>query len=241
MVRVTLTGGDLAGFASAAHDDHMKLFFPRPGEERPTMPVNGPNGPVFPEGFARPPSRDYTPRRHDPAAAELDVDFILHGDGPGSTWASQGRPGQFLGVGGPRGSFVVADDFDCYLFVGDETALPAIGRRLEELPAGARAVAIIEVADRKEEQRLASLANVETIWLHRNGAEAGTTDLLERAVADFRLPPGDIYAWVAAESQTAKKLRRLLIDKHGLNKDWIKAASYWTRGTAAAGHEFFKD
>ncbi|HWG03663.1 MAG TPA: siderophore-interacting protein [Beijerinckiaceae bacterium] len=241
MVRVTLAGAELAGFVSAAHDDHVKVFFPQPGEEKPALPISSPNGPVYPEGVARPPSRDYTPRRYDAAAGELDIDFILHGDGPASAWAASARPGQCLGVGGPRGSFVVADDFDFYLLIGDETALPAIGRRFEELPPSARALAVIEVADQSEEQRLDSAATIETLWLHRNGAAAGATDLLDRTVADLRLPSGDIYAWAAAESKTAKRLRSLLIDQHGLCKDWVKAASYWTRGTAAAGHETFKD
>ena len=241
MVRVTLAGGDLAGFVSAAHDDHVKVFFPRPGEGKPALPVSSPNGPVYPEGVERPPSRDYTPRRYDKTAGELAIDFILHGDGPASIWAEAAKPGQFLGVGGPRGSFVAADDFDFHLFVGDETALPAIARRLEEMPANARAKVILEVADRNEQQRLESAAEVETIWLSREGAQAGTTDRLDKAVADLALPQGDVYAWVAAESATAKRLRRLLIEQHGLRKDWIKAASYWTRGTAAAGHETFKD
>jgi NADPH-dependent ferric siderophore reductase len=241
MVRVTLTGDELAGFVSAAHDDHVKLFFPHPGQERPVLPSMGPNGPVFPDDSLRPAARDYTPRRFDAAANELDIDFVLHGDGPASAWAAAARPGQYLGLGGPRGSFVVADDFDCYLLVGDETALPAIGRRLEELPPAAHAVAIVEVADRDEEQRLTSAAEAETIWLHRGSAEPGTTGLLERAVANLRLPRGDIYAWVAGEAGTAKALRRQLLDTHGLRKDWIKAAGYWQHGTAGAGHETYKD
>jgi NADPH-dependent ferric siderophore reductase len=241
MVRVTLAGDELAGFVSAAHDDHVKLFFPHPGQEKPVLPVAGPNGPVFPDDSPRPAARDYTPRRTDAAANELDIDFVLHGHGPASAWAAEARPGQVLGLGGPRGSFVVADDFDFYLLVGDETALPAIGRRLEELPPAAHAIAIIEVADNDEEQHFESAAHIDTIWLHRDGAKPGTTNLLEKAVAGLKLPRGDGYAWVAGEADTAKTLRRHLLDAHGLRKDWIKAAGYWKCGTAAAGHETYKD
>lgn len=241
MVRVTLAGDELAGFVSAGHDDHVKLFFPPAGQEKPVLPMAGPNGPVFPAGLPRPPSRDYTPRRFRAAANELDIDFVIHGDGPASAWAEVARPGQFLGLGGPRGSFVVTDDFDFYLFVGDETALPAIGRRLEELPSSTQAIAIVEVTDKNEEQIFESKAHVGTTWLHRDGVEPGTTDLLEKAVAGMKLPPGDGYAWVACEAETAKRLRHLLLDTHGLRKDWIKAASNWKRGAAAAGHETYKD
>ena len=134
MVRIVVSGEALAGFISAAHDDHVKLFFPQPGQDKPVLPTPTPNGPVYPEGAPRPAARDYTPRRYDAAANTLVVDFVLHGEGPATTWAAQARPGQFLGVGGPRGSFIVPDDFDWYLLAGDETAIPAIGRRLEELP-----------------------------------------------------------------------------------------------------------
>jgi len=39
---------------------------------------------------------------------------------------------------------IVPDIFDSYLLIGDETALPAIARRLEELPAGRTVLAVIE-------------------------------------------------------------------------------------------------
>jgi len=240
MVRIIVGGDALAGFVSAAHDDHVKVFFPQPGQEKPVLPTPSPNGPVYPEGALRPAARDYTPRRYDAAANTLTIDFVLHGDGPATAWAAQARPGDFLGVGGPRGSFIVPDDFDWYLLAGDETALPAIGRRLEELPARARAIIVVEVADAGEEQRFDTRARIETHWLHRDGAEPGDQSLLQRAIAELPLPPGDGYAWVAAEAATAKALRRLLIDERGLRKDRVKAAAYWKRG-AVAVHETYDD
>ena len=64
------------------------------------------------------------------------IDFVLHGDGPAASWAANAVAGSLVGQGGPRGSLVVSDDFDWYLLAGDETALPSIARRLEELPPG---------------------------------------------------------------------------------------------------------
>ena len=239
MLRVTLGGEQLAGFVSAAHDDHAKVFFPEPGQTQPPLPTLGPNGPVFAEG-ARPAARDYTPRRYDPVANTLEIDFVLHGDGPASSWAARAAAGQWLGVGGPRGSFVLSDTFDWYLLAGDETALPAIGRRLEELPAGARAIVVAEVADAEEEQRFESRADVDILWLHRDGAQPGAPDRLLKAITDLTLPPGEGYAWVAAEAQTAKALRRHLVDERGLGKDRVKAAAYWKHGVAAV-HETYDD
>jgi NADPH-dependent ferric siderophore reductase len=240
MARVVLTGDELSGFVSAAHDDHVKLFFPRPGQDKPELPTQTPNGPVYPEGVTPPAARDYTPRRYDAAGNTLTVDFVLHGEGPATAWAAQARPGQFLGVGGPRGSFIVPDDFDWYLFVGDETALPAIGRRLEELPAGTRTVVVAEVADAAEEQRFDTRTRLETQWLHRNGVAPGEGTLLQSAVAALELPSGDGYAWVAAEAATARALRAHLVGGRGMNKDRVKAAAYWKRG-AVAVHETYND
>ena len=91
MVRIVVGGEDLTGFISAAHDDHVKVFFPHPGQEKPVLPTPSPNGPVYPEGVERPPSRDYTPRRYDGGANTLTLDFVLHDAGPATAWAAQGR------------------------------------------------------------------------------------------------------------------------------------------------------
>jgi len=240
MVRVVVGGKALAGFVSAAHDDHVKLFFPQPGQDKPVLPTPTPNGPVYPEGAPRPAARDYTPRRYDAAANMLTIDFVLHGDGPATTWAAQARPGQYLGVGGPRGSFIVPDDFDWYLLVGDETAIPAIGRRLEELPAGTRVITVVEVADAAEEQQFQTSTRLQMHWLHRVGTETGNHSLLQRALSELMLPPGEGYAWVAAEAVAAKALRRYLVDQRGLPKDRVKAAAYWKQG-AVAVHETYDD
>jgi NADPH-dependent ferric siderophore reductase len=240
MVRIVVGGDELAGFVSAAHDDHVKLFFPQPGQDKPVLPTPSPNGPVYADGAPRPAARDYTPLRHDAGAHTLTLEFVLHGDGPATVWAAQARPGNFLGVGGPRGSFIVPDDFDWYLFAGDETALPAIGRRLEELPATARAIVVAEVADKGEEQRFDSRARLTVHWLHRDGTPPGDASLLLKALAGLPLPAGEGYAWVAGEAATAKALRRHLLDVGGLSKERVKAAAYWKHG-AVAVHETYND
>jgi NADPH-dependent ferric siderophore reductase len=67
LIRVTLGGADLHDFHSASFDDHVKVFFPAPGEVRPASPTLGPEGPVFGPGVARPVARDFTPRRYAPS------------------------------------------------------------------------------------------------------------------------------------------------------------------------------
>lgn len=235
MLRVTLTGDELEGFISPGYGDHIKIFFSPPGDE-PVLPVLGPEGVTFPQGKPRPEMRDYTPRAYHAATKTLDVDFVLHGDGPASTWAAQAQVGQKIVIGGPRGSMIIPDAFDWYLLAGDETALPAISRRLEELPASARVVAVIEVAGKDEEQAIETTANAEIIWVHRNGLEAGNNDLLLRKIESLDLPQGDCYAFIASESGISKAIRTHLVGQRGFNGEWVKAAGYWLRGVADA-HE----
>lgn len=221
MRRITLGGPELAGFVSLGTDDHVKLLFPQNAAEQAAMETlvlgAGKNdGPM-------PAMRDYTPRRYDLNSLELDIDFVLHGDGPASTWAEQAKPGQFLHIGGPRGSMIVPDMFDSYLLIGDETALPAIARRLEGLAANRRALVIIEVENGKEQQVLESAAEVSVIWVLREGGK----DHLLSTVRQIDVPAGSLYAWVATESRVSRQIRRVLLDEHGLDEQFVKAVGYW--------------
>jgi NADPH-dependent ferric siderophore reductase len=234
MVRLVLGGDDLAGFVSLGFDDHVKIFIPPPGATELRLPASGPQGAVFPEGAEPPAMRDFTPRKYDAEAGELAIDFALHEAGPATAWAANARPGDFLGVGGPRGSMIVPAGFRLHLLIGDETAIPAIARRLEELPSGVGARVIVEVEGPGHELKLASDAELELTWVHRNGAPAGQA-LLE-AVRSADLTGGeDVYAWAACESSVAKLLRTHLVERR-FDPKRVKAAGYWKRG-AAAVHE----
>lgn len=181
MRRITLGGAQLQGFTSVGSDDHVKLMFACSAEEQAAL-----DNLDFSRDGLRPTMREYTPRRIDLVAGELDIDFVLHGDGPASTWAAQAEVGQVLNIAGPRSSMVVPDIFDSYLLIGDETAIPAIARRLEELPATRKVLAVIEIEDAEEQQDLVSQAQVQVIWVQRH-----QQDLLE-VVKDLILPEGQL-------------------------------------------------
>ncbi|WP_158001988.1 siderophore-interacting protein [Pseudorhizobium pelagicum] len=70
---------------------------------------------------------------------------------------------------------------DWYLFAGDETALPAIARMLEQLPRTASAVVIVEVTDELEIQKLCCRARLETIWLLRRDGALGNCLKFEKS------------------------------------------------------------
>ncbi|MFO1339730.1 MAG: siderophore-interacting protein [Burkholderiaceae bacterium] len=206
---VTFTDESLADFVSPSFDDHVKLFIDTGGGE--------------------PARRDYTPRHFDNAARELTLEFVLHGDGPAAEWAAQAAPGQQVRIGGPRGSFLIPLDYDWHLLVGDETALPAIARRLEEMPTGARVQVLLQVPDVADRRALASAANVQIAWV-ADGAECLAW------LRAWALPAGEGYVWAAGEASEMAELRRILVDEKGHDKRAIRAAAYWKRG-ASAHHE----
>lgn len=246
--RITLTGDDLEGFLSASFDDHVKLFVPAQPGARPVLPVIGPNGPEFPAGQPRPVARDYTPRHYDPVAQELHIDFVLHHSGPATDWAAQASPGDYLGVAGPRGSFVIPVGFDWHLLIGDETAIPAIGRRLEELPGDAQAIVVIKLRHEADRTEFMTRCKLQVEWVIDND-EAPTAagqempsdegpDKLEQAVRGLALPQGEGYVWAAGEYTDIKQVRAYLVNELGIDKSRIRAASYW-RKAAPGSHEHF--
>ncbi|XBV09568.1 siderophore-interacting protein [Chromobacterium phragmitis] len=231
MLRITLAGDELDGFVSASFDDHMKLFFPASGKTLPALPTAvSDSGIQFPADQPRPAMRDYTPRRYDADAGELDIDFVVHDGGVAADWARGAAPGDWLGLGGPRGSRVIPAGFDWHWLLGDESALPAIARRLEELPAEAKGMAWILVDDADCRIRVTAPEGLEVVWLQRDRHES-----LEQALSSRALPDGEGFVWGAGESGEMRAVHALL-KQRGLAKERMRVAGYWKRGDAGA-HE----
>lgn len=237
MRRIRLTGEALTRFASN-RNLHCKLLIP-PSGRAPEWPALDRNGRfAWPSGPGRPAVRKYTIRAVDPDAGWLDIDFVLHDDaGPGSAWAAAARPGDTVGLVGPGGRSVPPAAH--YLLAGDETALPAIARLLETLPAQSRGVALIEVADGTEEQEIANRTGIELRWLHRGNAPAGTTTMLEDAVKALPVPtdPDGLFAWVSCEFKTFKAVRAHLRNHWRLPREAHLVTAYWRRGWTEDGAE----
>ncbi|WP_298210832.1 siderophore-interacting protein [Acidovorax sp.] len=219
-VRLTLAGPELAGFVSAGFDDHLKLILPQPGQERPALPTLQDGRPVF--AGPRPVLRDYTPTRFDAAGGELDIEVALHEAGPASDWAATAFVGQWVGIAGPRGSLVIPTGFDWHWLIGDETALPAIARRLAELPAGAVATVRIQVRNPADQRALVSAAQVDLQWV----------DALPTTVDGLVLPPGAGYIWAAGEHSEMAAVRHAVLAKPGVDVKRMRIAAYWKRGVA---------
>jgi NADPH-dependent ferric siderophore reductase len=212
----------------------INVLVPRVDDDHPVWPQVARDGRiVWPAGSHGIHLRSYTARRQDSARGQVEIDFVLHGDGPAAAWAAAAGPGARLGVAGsgplghrPAGRVLLA---------GDETALPAISRILREAAPDTRGLALVEVADAGEEQPLAAPAGVEVRWLHRDGVPPGESSLLADAVRALpHDPAADVFAWVAAESAAVRTVRADLRTRWGLGRAQHHAIGYWRRGRAMA-------
>lgn len=200
---ITFQGEALAQFTSLSFDDHVKFIFDVNGEQV---------------------RRDFTPLHHDLDKRELTLEFALHEDGASSVWARAATVGQRAIIGGPRGSMVIPAEYDWHLLAGDRSALPAIRRRLAELPADSPVFAVIHASggDRLLPETQAGL---DLRWVDSDA------ELVETLRA-LRLPGGDGFAWFGGEASTAKAVRAVLAEDKAHPKDAMRVSAYWKQGVA---------
>jgi NADPH-dependent ferric siderophore reductase len=227
MLRVALQSDAFGGqWPVEQPGEIITLLFVAPGEGIVLPRV----GWVFPEGAAEQPWRNYTVRGHDRAACEIEVDIVLHEPrGPACTWAEAAQFGADVGYAGPRVDYRPHGHARWLLLCGDETALPAISAILEASPAAERVLAVVEVADRAEEQSLVAPPGADVRWVHREGAAAATTTHLADALRALELPGGSGQAWGAAESRVARDLRQVLREERALPRRHVSVKGYWLR------------
>lgn len=217
-VRLTVGGAEMEGFLSSGFDDHVKLILPQEGLEKPNLPVMVDGRPHI-EG-ERPTMRDYTPLNFDEAANTLQLDFAIRGPGPAAQWARSAPIGQWLGLAGPRGSLLIPEGLHWQWMFGDETALPAVERRLAELPKGAKVAVRLQLEDEADRRNWQSAADVDLQWV----------ESLTDAMAAMPLPAGKGFIWAAGEHRLMADLRKLALAKPGANPKRMRVASYWKQG-----------
>lgn len=215
LVRFTLVGDELAGFASFGPEDHVKVFF------------DSAEGPV---------GRDYTPSEFRPlgrtSGPELDLDFVVHGTaGPATSWASAAQPGATLQVGGPRGSRLAPAGFRNAILIADGSGLPAL-RRWVRAFAGVTPVHAVLFGD--DPSVLDYLDEAEAMTATPQVAPTGEFDLLE--VVRAQDVTTDTFVWAAGEAAALLPVRRWLKDEVGLPKQNRSLHGYWRRGDAGFDH-----
>lgn len=211
MRRVTLASTELVDFPAHHPAQWVKLFVPTPGSGKPS-------------------GRAYTIRHFRAEPCEMDIDVVLHGCGPCSTWAENAVPGARVQIAGPRAGFRLDPEVSHLLIGGDETALPAIGAILEALPAGLSVAVLVEVPTDEDAQILHSQAEVAITWLARDGQAAGTATTLGAAMMRAALPQDSGQVWFAAEAAVARAVRRHFQLDRALPRDRLVVSGYWKKG-----------
>jgi NADPH-dependent ferric siderophore reductase len=214
MQRIELTAPELAGFSYLPGQDVMLL--------------------VATEG-RKPVRRRYTIRYLDLPSRLLTMDIVLHGDGPGERWVRSAGPGDRIEGIGPRGKITAEPSADWHLFIGDDSAVPAIFAMTEALPGDAQATLVLEVPGPDDEQEYSAAARTRVSWLHRLTARPGDPARLVAEAAEVELPPGDGHAYLLGEAKVVLQLRDVLGGR-GIRPEQMSPKAYWGLGRANAGH-----
>lgn len=228
-------GETVPAIVSDGFDDDMRMIFPHPETSERPYPVSLGDGRLDWTAEVNELFRTYTVRRWSPDAGdhgELVVDFARHGAGLAEGWSSTAGIGDKVYAAGPKNCASLPVHTDWLLLIGDETALPAIGRCLEEVPAGHRVLAIVEVPDRADIQDdLGQVACADTLdlrWVVR--AEGGdfTAEVDALASGDTALPEGTPFVWAGGEAGRLKKVRSF-IKTAGVPREHVQVTGYWRK------------
>src|ERR1700744_3852969 len=241
MIRVVLGGIGFDTFTpSEFTDSYVKLVVVADDVDVAGLPQ-----PLTLDSFAdlppakQPVVRTLTVRRADPAAREIAIDVVVHGEhGAAGLWAATAEPGQPVYLMGPSGAYAPDPAADWHLLAGDETALPAISVALEALPANAIGQVFIEVAEPEDEIPLIAPVRVQIDWIYRGGRadlvgeeRAGDHSPLVEAVKTAHWLPGEVHAFVHGEAQEGMPTLRPYIRKErGVDAKWASISGYWRRG-----------
>ena len=219
--RVVFEGPDLVGFSSLAADDHLRIFFPQPGQPLPQSPDQALE------------SREFTPFEWD-GHTQLTIDFVLHGEGVAAAWAQQAQLGDEVFIGGPRGSLVLTGEPAWWLLAGDLTALPAIRRHLAAVAPGTPVDVVLVSDDAADEQDLVSPGQLHLRWVHPEpGSRPGEVGVLLDALAQIPARAGDGFAFIAAE-QSVVAPGRALLTARGVDLERAVVKGYWKRSPSTA-------
>jgi NADPH-dependent ferric siderophore reductase len=233
--RLTLTGPELDDLPDRGPAASLRLLVPV--ADGLVVPVWDGNVWLFADG-SRAPIRTLTPRRI--GGGEVDVDVVLHGEGPISTWASEARPGTAAAVSGTGRGIAVDDDGAPWVLLGDESALPAIATLLEVLPPAAPVQVLVEVTQPDARLTLPAHPRAEVGWCDLPvGGVPGSA--LAAAAAEGPLAvgrlAGDARVFAAGEAAAIQRIRRHVLDQVGHPRPRTVIRGYWKHGRAGAEDE----
>ncbi len=172
--------------------------------------------------------RRYTIRRADPAEGTADFEIEIHdGRGVANHWASKAEIGEHLEAIGPRGAVRLRPAATSYIFVVDDSAMPAAFALLEALPADAPATAFLVTSHGAKSRPVAAGGSATSlVWLDREEMPEKLTDLH---------PATGSAAYLFGERHLVRTAEELLV-AGGLDHDAVTLKAYWRRDQPNASH-----
>lgn len=233
MRRLTLSAPELRSFTPLGPDEYFGLVAPPHGHPLPELPQD-PDSPTPSGAFSdlpqesRPAVRWYTVRDHRPDIGEVDVDVVTHGDaGPGSAWVLRAEVGSAAAFQTGTSAYRTEQVSGPQVIAGDETAIPAISRILEELPPTVEAYVFVEVPAVGDVPALPSAPAASVTVVERGTDAPGSALLPAVEQADLPIPSS---AWVAGEQSSVAAVRRYLTGTLGAEKRSVYFCPYWILG-----------
>ena len=223
MVRVTLGGPDMVDYpTTGVGDEWVRVFFPDAPGDAVRLPRLEGRGWVYEDDVKPSEMRTYTIRDWRPG--EVDVDFVVHGTGVATTWATSVDVGGQAGLTEPVAVYRRAEDASHQFLFCDEPGLPAALRICEEAPEGLASTLVCEVRDSGFEIQPAR-GDVECIWLPGAGNGVSPSRLPD-VLSGLDIPQG-AAVWVGTESRVSRTLRRQLREEKGLARTAATTMGYW--------------
>lgn len=229
LVRLSLNSPAFVGKQLEFTDHYIKLLFAPAGADY-SWPFDLEKIREEQPRDKQPVTRTYTLINLNPATGDFDVDFVTHGDsGLSAPWARTAEVGSKIGFFGPGGAWGPGDEYEHFVFAGDESAAPAIGAGLKRLPEGTTATAYIEVEAEDGKFELPILEGVDVNWVIRNGATHGTE--LSRVVRAAGVPAGKKTGWfIHGVAEMIKEMRRFLFVESEIPRADVSISGYWRIG-----------
>lgn len=175
---------------------------------------------VYVEGKKR---RSYTPSRVNTKKGWAEIIVHLHGEGPGSKWASKVRPGDSFELDGPGSSFKprwTKKGRGRVFFFGDATTLGLAAALVDGAPKGYVIGGALELS-------AVNAGAVSALGLPlevcKRSAKGGK---LIAYAKSLELDPREDTIWLSGESTSVKALRSLFL-KRGFEKKQLRVKSYW--------------
>ena len=210
LVRIVATG-ELEAWDPGQPGAHFKVFVRQDGSDELAM-------------------RTYTVRSFERDPGALTIDFALHSDGPATAWAQRAEAGERFQVSGMgRSGFLPDASSEWCVFLADHAALPAVSAITEALPAGLRAIVIVELQDTEDAVTLESGAELDVRWLLESGAPC---EQLVATAREFTLPAGEGQVWVGCEAGAMREIRAHALGEHRLSPGSLHTRAYWKQDVA---------